>query len=380
MVLSTDTIQGHRERRLESLFQSILSKKPIHHAIIAIESGDRSFRWVRAAGEAHPDGSPVHEDTPYIIASVTKLYIAAAVLKLYEQDKIGLDQSIANYLPQSLIGKLHTMNGTDYTGKITIRHLLSHATGLPDWLDDRPRGGKGLLEQLDKEKDRLISIEDVIEFVRENLTPHFPPQNLDNSRVKIRYSDTNFQLLIAILEHIMEKPVHQIFDELIYKPLGLQHTLHPGHRPEFLPEPAVCWIGGTPFDKPLLLESFRDLISTVDDQLIFMRGLVNGSLFKKPETSRLMHQRWNRFGFPRDMVALRQPGWPIEYGFGIMRFKMPRIFTPFQSVPPVVGHTGVSGSWLFYCADRDLYLCGTVDQVMAAALPYRVIPRILNLF
>jgi len=365
--------------KLDSLLNQLIEKKHIHHAIIAVESGDRSFRWVGAKGDAYPDGTPLHEDTPFFIASVTKLYIAAAVLKLYELKKIDLDQPMTDYLPQSLIEGLHIIDGTEYTGKITIRHLLSHATGLPDWLDDRPKGGKGILEQIDKEEDRLISIEDAIRFVRENLIPHFPPQQLSGSRVKIRYSDTNFQLLIAILEQTMEKPVQQVFDELIYQPLGLRNTYHSGHKPDPLPEPATCWVGETPFEKALLLESSRDLISTVDDQLIFMRGLISGKMFDNPETTRLMQQRWNRFGFPRDMAALRQPGWPIEYGMGMMRFKIPRIYTPFKPIPAVVGHTGVSGTWLFYCPRLDLYLCGTVDQLTAAPVPYRLMPKLLKI-
>jgi D-alanyl-D-alanine carboxypeptidase len=370
--------QHKLKEKLEDMLQKLISKKHIHHAIIALESDDRSFRWIGTTGDARPNGEPLTEGTPFFIASVTKMYIAAAILKLYEQAKIDLDKPMQEYLPQSLIGGLHTLDGTDYTGLITIRHLLSHATGLPDWLDDRPKGGKGMLERIDQEEDRLIGIEGAIAFVRENLVPHFLPQNLNDSRIKVRYSDTNFQLLIAILENITKKPVHQIFDELIYQSLGLRNTHHPGQKPESLPEAAMCWIGATPLSKPLLMESFRDLISTADDLFIFMRGIVSGILFQFPETALLMQQRWNRFGFPRDMAALRQPGWPIEYGMGMMRFKMPRIYTPFKPVPAVVGHTGASGSWLFYCQELDLYLCGTVDQLTAAPVPYRLIPKLIR--
>ncbi len=244
---------------------------------------------------------PEVEDTPFFIASVTKMYIAAAVLKLYERSIIDIDKPMSEYLPHSLIRGLHALGGTDYTGGITIRHLLSHSTGLPAWLDDRPKDGKGILEQIDKEEDRPISIEEAIAFVREKLVSHFPPQQLDGSRIRVRYSDTNFQLLIAIVEHSMEKPVHRDYDELIYQPLGLRHTFHPGHPPaETVPEPATSWVGDKPFTQPLLMQSFCDLYSTADDLFTFMRALIGGEYFQNPKTVDLMQQQWNRFGFPRD--------------------------------------------------------------------------------
>ena len=175
--------------------------------------------------------------------------------------------------------------------------------------------------------------------------------------------------------------MHQAFKELIYQPLGLHQTFHPGNLSvENIPEPAVFWVGGIPFLKPLLLESFRDLYSTVDDLLTFLRAIISGKLFKETKTAELMQGNWNRFGLPTDAAAIRLPRWPIKYSLGMMRLRMPRIFTPFKPVPSIIGHTGVSGSWLFYCKDLDLYLCGTVDQVLAAALPFRFVPKLLGVF
>ena len=92
-----------------------------------------------------------------------------------------------------------------------------------------------------------------------------------------------------------------------------------------------------------------------------------------------MQQCWNRFGLPTDRASLRSPGWPIEYGLGMMRFRLPRMLTPWRPVPSVVGHTGSTGCWLFYCEELDVFLCGSVDEVTAGAVPYRVVPEILRL-
>jgi D-alanyl-D-alanine carboxypeptidase len=90
-----------------------------------------------------------------------------------------------------------------------------------------------------------------------------------------------------------------------------------------------------------------------------------------------MTAHWNRLAFSLSLRPVA-PGWPIEYGLGIMRFRMPRLFSPLRPMPPLVGHTGVTGSWLFHCPDLDLILSGTVDQATAAPLPFRFLPRLLR--
>ncbi|MCX7786326.1 MAG: hypothetical protein N2442_01360 [Spirochaetes bacterium] len=88
---------------------------------------------------------------------------------------------------------------------------------------------------------------------------------------------------------------------------------------------------------------------------------------------------WNRFGFPASVAELRLPSYPIQYGLGIMRFELARGLTPFGKIPRVIGHTGSTGSWLFYCPMYDLYIAGTVDQIHAGAVPYRLIPTFLQI-
>jgi D-alanyl-D-alanine carboxypeptidase len=127
------------------------------------------------------------------------------------------------------------------------------------------------------------------------------------------------------------------------------------------------------------MRSFQGIYSTVADLITFMRGIVRDELF--PDTAPLaaMQARWNRFGIPRDRAALRAPNWPIEYGLGIKRFQVPRLLNGLRRMPPVIGHSGSTGTWLFHCPERDLYFAGTVDEVTAGAVPYRVVPRMLRL-
>lgn len=361
--------------RLQQLLQELAAPQSIHHAVVAVEKGDGTFGWSGAVGDAHPDGTPMRPDTPIWIASVTKLYIASSILKLSERGLIHLEAPMSAYLPQSLIGGLHRLGGVDYTEQITVHHLLGHLTGLPDYFDSRPKGGKTLIEQV-MEQDFAFTIADTLDIVRHKLTPHFPPQPLDAPRPKVSYSDTNYQLLIAIIEAVTGQPIHAALADLLFEPLGLEYTWHPAAQPESV-NPATLWIDKQPMHIPLAMRSFGDLGSTVDDLLKFMRALIRGEVFDDPTTVNLMMERWHTFDFSLNPVRT-SPGWPIQYGLGMMRFHIPRLFSPLRPTPPVIGHSGATGSWLFYCPELDVYLAGTVDQIAAAAVPFRFVPKLLR--
>ncbi len=365
--------------RLQALLEDIVSRPQIRHAIMAVEDGSGAFRWLGALGDADLDGRPMQADTPFMIASVSKMYIASAILRLYERGDVGLDESLLAYLPETLVGGLHRLGGVDYTAAITIRHLLGHTSGLPDYIEERPKGGQSLVERLLQEGDMAWGIDEVVRIVRDELRPHFRPQPMEAKRIKARYSDTNYRLLIAILETVTGQSQQQVFEELLLRPLDLRHTYLPGHSPlDPAPAPATLWFGDEPLDIPLALASFGDLYCTIQDTLSFLRALLSGEVFDDPATFDLMQSQWNRFGLPRDQAALRSPGWPIEYGLGLMRFRLPRILTPRYTPPAVIGHSGSTGTWLFYCPQLDLLLSGAVDQGTAGAVPYRLIPQMLR--
>src|SRR5690606_3462355 len=190
------------------------------------------------------------------------------------------------------------------------------------------------------EGDRAIGIDDIAVMVREELKPHFPPQDLSAARPKVRYSDTNYMLLAPIIEAVAGEPLHQVHERMLFRPLDLRHTYFCGRSEplESTPEPAVLCAGGRPIHIPLFLQSIWGIYSTTGDMLRFLRSLVRGAVFEDPSILSTMQQRWNRFGFPLDRAALRAPGWPIEYGLGIMRFRLPRLFAPIHPMPSVLGH------------------------------------------
>ena len=366
--------------RLNGLLRELASRKPIKQALIALERGDHSFQWAGAIGEAS-DGEQVQPDTPFFIASIDKLYNATITMLLIESSRLELDASISTYLPNAVTRGLHMLGGVDYSDQITVRHLLSHTSGLADWLEDYPKGGPSLFERVIEEGDMALSIEDLAVVVRDELKPHFPPQDPLASGSKVRYSDTNFMLIAAIIEAVTGQPLHQVHEQLLLEPLDLRHTYFAGQSQPLDPTPAAMILraNGQPVQLPRLMCSIRGMYSTAADTIAFLRAFIQNEIFQDTETLAAMQAHWQRFGFPLDRAALRSPGWPIEYGLGIMRFQMPRLFSPRHPMPAVLGHTGSTGCWLFYCPELDMLLSGSVDEATAGAVPYRIVPKILNI-
>lgn len=369
-----------RKPELDSILQRhlhlLMTKKDIKHAIMAVESMDGSFRWSGAEGIAHPDRTVMTPGTPFCIASVTKLFIATTILKLHEQGRLSIDRPMSTYLPSDMIRGLNRSGDVDHTEQITLRHLLGHSSGIPDYLEIHRKNEKSIFENVIVEGDRSFSIEDFLDVVRDVNSPNFPPQPLDAKKKKIRYSDTNYQLLIAVIKQVTGKSLHEAFRDMIYEPLGLTQTFHSDSLQSGPASGAASlWYKDQALEIPKALASFGDINSTVVDLMVFMRALISGRIFDDPATFNTMCDEWNQFGFSLSPIG---PGWPIEYGLGIMRFRYPRFMAPLDPIPEVIGHTGVSGSWLFYCPSMQLILAGNVSQVTAGAVPFQTVPKMLK--
>jgi len=89
--------------------------------------------------------------------------------------------------------------------------------------------------------------------------------------------------------------------------------------------------------------------------------------------------------FGAEYLAEMQATWrpifpPLEYGTGVMRFALPRYYTLFKEVPPMVGHSGASGAVLYHVPALDLYISGTVNQIKKRSLSYNLMTRLAMAF
>ena len=342
---------------------------------MAVRSGDGAVEWRGARGDVRPGGSALSTDTPYFVASIDKLVSATALFVLAEQGALELDGRVAAYLDPSLVRGLHVWRGVDRSDDLTLRHLVSHTSGLADYLEDRPKGGRSLIEETLARGDEGWTFDEAMGRVRTQLRPHFPPQDAHDPSARAQYSDTNYLLLKAVLEAVTGRPVGDVYRDLVFAPLGMTASFvvsRDDPQAERMAQAAALWAGAEPLDAPVTLRSTFGMFSTLDDQLALVRGVVEGRPFEAGRAVfDAMATPFRRFGQGFDAAALRRPGWPIEYAHGVMRFQLPRWLAPFARPPAVVGHTGSTGTWAFHCPDLDLDLVGTVDQVTAGPVPFR---------
>jgi CubicO group peptidase (beta-lactamase class C family) len=156
-------------------------------------------------------------ETIFDVASLTKpISTATLIMQLVASDKIRLDDSITLYLPQCF---------HDSKKSITLRHLLSHSSGLPSW---QPYYQIIPTDDIGKPAGKLQIIEAIS---NEPLTYPAGYQSI--------YSDLGFILLGDMIEHITRESLDNLFSSRIAKPLDLQNTFYirlnkEGRRPAFI--------------------------------------------------------------------------------------------------------------------------------------------------
>jgi CubicO group peptidase (beta-lactamase class C family) len=240
----------------------------------------------------------------------------------------------------------------DHGPALTIRHLLHQTSGLADYYES------DLAADLKRGRDRSYSLNDVL-----RMTKALPPQAAPESG-KSYYSDTNYQLLGAVIEVATGQTYDQALQSRICEPLELKQTsVLQGSDMGF-----PVYHKDNRLNVSQILTSMASdggIISTMDEMLIFLRAFMDGHLFK-PENVVQMRQ-WNRLFFP------------LQYGYGLMRVKLPRWMTLFRATPELIGHSGSSGSFAFYAPEPDIYLIGTFNQTDAPRRPIGFMMRVLSL-
>jgi len=353
-------------QEMQFLVSDFVTKdKSVRNCVLSVMKGDGSFSWSGAAGIASQNGQrSMTKDTPIYIASITKLYTATAIMRLYEKGELSLDDPILKYLPKELIQGIHIYQGKDYSHEITIKQLLSHTSGIADYYTEKPKEGKNLFALFLEEPERLWTVDETIEWARNKLEPNFPP-GTDAS-----YSDTNFQLLGKVIEAVANKPLHVVFEDFFFRPLELKHTWLVGRsKPQSTPLAAPADV----FYNDKNISDIRSngsywadggIVSTAEECIIFLKALKEGRIVRA-DTLKLMHS-WHKLQFP------------LQYGYGTMYFKLLWFMKTVMNVPPLWGHSGSSGSFLYYSEDFDVYMAGSINQTESKTKPFRLMAGVIK--
>jgi D-alanyl-D-alanine carboxypeptidase len=334
---------------LQKILNKTVDGKKIFGASFALKKD--ALIWQGSAGNLSPD-------QPYFIASTTKLFTTAIILRLKSEGKLRLDDIISQYLDKSTLNGLHVYKGKEYSYDLTIKHLLAHTSGLPDYFQDKGANGISLETELTRGNDQYWNFEQTIARTKA-MKPLFAP----NSENKAHYSDANFQLLGKIIEKITGKSYAENCSEFIINPLAMASTYL--YMDATDSRPKTLYYKTNELTIPKAMTSFwadGGIVSTSADMLKFIEAFITGKLFPAEYINDL--QTWNRIFFP------------MKSGVGLHLFKLPWIFNPTGAVPYFIGHSGLSGALAFYSPKENLFIAGTVNQVAHPDLSFKTMIKL----
>ncbi|RYZ25110.1 MAG: class A beta-lactamase-related serine hydrolase [Chitinophagaceae bacterium] len=196
-------------------------------------------------------------ETAFQIASTGKTLTAAAVLKLWEQGKLGLDDLVTKYFPQF-----------PYDG-VTIKTLLNHRSGLPNYL-------------YYMEKGKWVRTQQATNMDVMNTLITWQPPKAANADRRFQYCNTNYVILALIVEKVSGLPFPEYMKKNIFEPLGMTHSFVIGpneqasHMQSFQPSNALWSLDFS--DGPY---GDKNIYSTPRDLLLWDRALNEGKILSK---------------------------------------------------------------------------------------------------
>ena len=288
-------------------------------AVVRLESGGTVYQKSYGAKSVEPVLLPMTDDTIFDSASLTKVIATApAIMLLAERDKLRLDDKVDHWITNF---KAHGK------GAVTIRHLLTHTSGLRPGLSSKPTWS-GLAKAIDLAKEERLTAQ---------------------PGTKFRYSDINFILLGEIVQLASGQLLDEFTSKHIYQRLGMRDT---GFLPPFEQRSRVAptervdgeILHGIVHDPTARrmdgVAGHAGLFTTAADlsrfaQMMLNGGKLNGRRIFKSETVQLM----TSVHTPKGMKAKRGLGWDIDSPYSSPRGNHFKIGG--------YGHTGWTGGSLW---------------------------------
>jgi len=222
--------------------------------IVYVDEAGKPPAFYAAGWKDRKNKIPADPKALFKIASISKLYVAVAVAKLVNDNRLSLDKTLADYFPE-LVGRIENAE------KITLRMMVQHRSGIPNFTDhpgfwaDPPNSTK---ETLDLALDLPASFE--------------PDEDYG-------YSNTNYLLISELIDKVVGYSNFQYIKEEILIPLELNNTF--GSLSEVNIDNVMSgYYVGIESD---LKTAEQGMLATAEDVGIFLRALNDGSLFDDGE-------------------------------------------------------------------------------------------------
>lgn len=240
-----DTVQEQLDEAISHGFDGM---------IVYVEQAGKPPQYFASGWHDRESKIPAKPQALFKIASISKLYDAAAVTKLVSNERLSLDKTIADYLPE-LIGKIENAE------KITLRLMIQHRSGIPNFTN-APNFWSAPTETYEESLALILD----------------KPANFEPGE-DYEYCNTNYLLINKIMDDILGYGNFQFIQEKILIPLNLNNTF--GSLSEVNIDDVMS---GYHVDHPFDLKADEHgMLATAEDVGTFLRALNDGSLFEQGE-------------------------------------------------------------------------------------------------
>ena len=254
---------------LDSIARSAMTTMKVPGMSVAVIKGTDTLLF-RGYGAADLENDvAATPQTVYRIGSVTKQFTAAAILRLAEQNRLSLDDTLQHFFPG------YPTRGN----RVTIRHLLNHTSGIRSFTSMGPRWER--LERLDVAADSMIAL--------------FSAEPFDfQSGAEYRYNNSGYFLLGTIIEKASGKKYGDYLRAEFFQPLGLTSTHYCEQAPiikhrarGYRPLAEGGWRNAPPLS---MTQPFAAgaLCSTIGDLVTWTRALHGGRVINKTSLGRML--------------------------------------------------------------------------------------------
>lgn len=298
--LKKDIKAEEKSARLDSLFQRKFKLERFNGNVLIAQRGVVLYR--NSFGYAQVEQKDtLRSESKFQLASLSKTFTAVAILKLYEEGKLSLEDSIQKFIPQ-----------LPYSG-IQIKSLLSHRSGLPNYAY--------VVGDSIRKQNPYPTNADIVRWYCA-----FKPKLYNSPNTHFSYSNTNYAFLATIVEKVSGQQFEDYLKQIIFRPLGMKNTWLGTSQNDSLNQFRTA---GYQYNRRLAKDNFDDVIgdkgvySTIDDIFRWYTGL-NGGCILRPET---MKEAFTPRSFERNGIK--------NYGYG---FRMHVNEVTHQ--PKYVYHTG----------------------------------------
>ena len=204
-----------KKAKIEALVREANAQGAFNGAWLYAENGEIISKGAVGWSDLE-DTIPLREDMVFDLASVTKQFTAAAVLLLRREGLLSLDDEITKFYPE-----------LPYPG-VTLRHLLQHTGGLPDYMD--------WVDKIAKEEGTIPGNDVIVRFLRDcGEDAAFAPGE------QWEYSNTGYCLLAQIVERVAGRPFEDFLRERLFEPAGMTATRVYHRRKDRVTIPNLAW-------------------------------------------------------------------------------------------------------------------------------------------